>query len=29
MAHWPWTELIDEWFAETLDSPAAITDRQD
>jgi uncharacterized protein (DUF924 family) len=29
MAHWPWTELIEEWFAETLDSPAAIPDRQD
>ena len=24
MAHWPWTELISDWFGETLDSPLAI-----
>ena len=29
MAHWPWTELIADWFGETLESPAAIAGRQD
>lgn len=29
MAHWPWSELISDWFADTLDSPLAIPDRQD
>lgn len=29
MAHWPWTELIADWFADTLDSPLAIPARQD
>lgn len=29
MAHWPWSELIGDWFAETLDSPLAIAARQD
>jgi len=29
MAHWPWSELIDDWFGETLNSPAAIAERQD
>ena len=29
MAHWPWTELISDWFADTLDSPLAIPTRQD
>jgi len=28
MAHWPWSELINDWFADTLDSPLAIADRQ-
>jgi len=28
MAHWPWSELISDWFADTLDSPLAIPDRQ-
>lgn len=29
MAHWPWSELLADWFAETLDSPLAIAERQD
>jgi len=29
MAHWAWSALISDWFAETLESPLAITDRQD
>lgn len=29
MAHWPWTELVADWFGETLDSPAAIAARGD
>ena len=29
MAHWPWSQLIADWFAETLESPRAIADRQD
>ncbi len=29
MAHWPWSELITDWFGETLDSPSAIPARQD
>jgi uncharacterized protein (DUF924 family) len=27
MAHWPWTDLIDDWFGETLESPLAIEER--
>lgn len=29
MAHWPWSELIADWFGEALESPLAIADRQD
>jgi uncharacterized protein (DUF924 family) len=29
MAHWPWSELIEDWFGETLQSPLAISERQD
>lgn len=29
MAHWAWSGLISDWFAETLDSPPAIERRQD
>lgn len=29
MAHWAWSELLRDWFAESLDTPAAIPDRQD
>ena len=29
MAHWPWTELIADWFGETLESPLAIAARCD
>jgi len=28
MAHWEWSELVRDWFAATLDSPAAIPERQ-
>lgn len=28
MAHWPWSELLDDWFGETRESPPAIADRQ-
>ena len=28
MAHWPWSELIEDWFGETLQSPLAIPERQ-
>lgn len=29
MAHWPWTDLLLDWFGETIDSPAAIAQRLD
>ena len=29
MAHWPWSELLDDWFGEARESPLAIADRQD
>jgi len=29
MAHWPWSQLLADWFADTLDSPLAIPGRQD
>jgi len=29
MAHWPWSELISDWFGEALESPLAIAGRQD
>ena len=29
MAHWAWSELLADWFADTLDSPLAIPGRQD
>jgi len=29
MAHWPWSELITDWFGETLEVPRAIPARQD
>jgi uncharacterized protein (DUF924 family) len=28
MAHWPWSQLIADWFADTLESPLAIPSRQ-
>jgi len=28
MAHWEWSDLVRDWFAETLDTPAAIEGRQ-
>jgi len=29
MAHWPWSELLTDWFADALESPLAIPDRMD
>ena len=29
MAHWPWSELLDDWFGKTRESPPAIAGRQD
>ena len=29
MAHWPWSELIEDWFGDTLESPSAIAGHQD
>jgi len=29
VAHWAWSELLSDWFADTLDSPLAIPGRQD
>jgi uncharacterized protein (DUF924 family) len=29
MAHWEWSELVHDWFADALNSPGAIADRQD
>ena len=29
MAHWAWSELLSDWFADTLDTPLAITNRLD
>jgi uncharacterized protein (DUF924 family) len=29
MAHWAWSELISDWFADTLETPLAIPARQD
>lgn len=29
MAHWPWTGLISDWFADTLNTPLAIPGRLD
>jgi uncharacterized protein (DUF924 family) len=29
MAHWPWSSLIEDWFGAALDTPQAISDRQD
>jgi len=28
MAHWPWSELVEDWFGETLRTPLAIPERQ-
>ena len=29
MAHWPWADLIEDWFGTSLDHPAAIAERLD
>jgi uncharacterized protein (DUF924 family) len=29
MAHWPWSDLIEDWFGTSLDHPAAIAERLD
>jgi uncharacterized protein (DUF924 family) len=28
MAHWPWTDLLQDWFAHTVESPSTIPARQ-